>query len=106
MGYSTNRMVLATGATQRQLLSWEKKGWITGVDNRRRSKTWTEDDFRLVHLMMRLIRAGFETNAAYRYASTIRNRPEPRKRGVRIHIESDMWVIVKGLGDATDQANR
>lgn len=97
MKYSTAQVADKSGATPRQLQTWADKGWLHSKSpGSGYVRKWSESDMQRAVLLMRLLKAGFNLNAAYRLMTVMRNRENPRK-DAQIRVGADMWLLVKGL---------
>lgn len=70
--YGWKATLALTGATQRQLDYWTRRGWLYGSrPGSGRTRQWPEPEVAVGRLMVRLIRAGLTTETA---AATARRR--------------------------------
>lgn len=95
--YSTGKMTDATGATGRQLATWASKGWLSSTaPGTGRTRMWSQSDMDTASMIMRFVKVGFTVDKAAQFTRII-NRRQDNSRGVRIKLEDQMWLIVKGI---------
>lgn len=93
--YSTEYITNNSGATNRQLGTWARKGWLSSAEpGTGHARQWSERDVRIATYIVSLMNAGFTLQKAHDITMAVVNR-DSVSEGVRIRLADGVWIIVR-----------